>query len=372
MIRRLSVIALTALLAGQTAVSHAQDAEEGFVRNELGFVGESGDEKTTVVIAASTGVTPIVNPIEVTITVDTLPWYLVTFPNVREEWGAFKVVKEIKTRTVPITGSGSRLDRSERRYVLEPMEPGFHSLPTMLISVLDGSKMATTTCLYREECEIQSVNRRYSNSSQFLRTAPIGIEITSVLPPDADITKPKDILPPVALPRPPPTPLVWQPYALSAAGLLVALLLGFWLWKLLTRAPAPKPVPMAPAHELALAALARLEGMAFATPEEADAFHVRLSAIFRRYLDWRFGIQAGERTTEEVVSAVAEPEAASSMATRRDLMQSFLRKCDQVKFARYQPGGDESRGLLTSATDFVQETADANARVAMSRATEVA
>ncbi|MDP6953812.1 MAG: hypothetical protein QGF53_13745, partial [Alphaproteobacteria bacterium] len=155
------------------------------------------------------------------------------------------------------------------------------------------------------------------------------------------------------------------------AAILAALLFGLWLRKRLNRPPAPKPVPMAPAHELALAALARLDGMSFATPEEADAFHVRLSSIFRRYLDWRFGLQAAERTTEEVVSAVTEPETAGSMATRRDLMQNFLGKCDQVKFAKYQPGGEESRGLLTVATDFVHETADANARVAMSRAAEV-
>ena len=73
----------------------------------------------------------------------------------------------------------------------------------------------------------------------------------------------------------------------------------------------------------------------------------------------------------EVVTAIAEPDTASFIAGRRDLMGSFLRKCDQVKFACHRPGGEDSRGLLTVATNFVQETADANARVARARATEV-
>ncbi len=371
MIRRLSVIALTVLLAGHTSVGLAQDAEGDVPRGELGFVGESGDDKTRIVVSANAGITPIVNPVEVTVMVETLPWYLVTFPNVRGEWGTFKVVKEIKLPTEEVRASGDRLHRNRRRYVLDATEPGLHALPTLILSVLDSSSLPSVACVYREECKVENLERRYSVTSEFMRTAPIAIEVTSVLPPDADITKPKDILPPVALPPPPPTPIVWQPYAIGAACILGAVLLGLWLRRQLSRPPRARPVPMAPAHELALAALANLEGMPIATAEEIDAFHVRLSAIFRRYLDWRFGLRAGERTTDEVVTAIAEPDTASFIAGRRDLMGSFLRKCDQVKFACHRPGGEDSRGLLTVATNFVQETADANARVARARATEV-
>jgi hypothetical protein len=371
MIRCLSLIALTVFVVSHAGPGHAQGIDDSVPRRELGFIAESGDEKTKIVVSANIGVTPIVNPVEVTVTVDTLPWYLVTFPHVRGEWGAFKVVKEIKVPKKAIRNSGDQLHRSQRRYILEPTEPGFHSMPTLLLSILDSSNLPSVACVYREECKVENFERGYTVTSEFMRTAPIAIEVTSVLPPDADITKPKDILPPVTLLPPPPTPIVWQPYAIVAACILTTILLGLWLRQRLSQSPRAKPVPMAPAHELALAALANLEDMRFATAEEIDIFHVRLSAIFRRYLDWRFGLRAAERTTDEVVSAIAEPSAVALVAMQRELTQNFLKSCDQVKFARHQPGGEESRGLLTVATSFIQETADANARVALTRAAEV-
>ena len=126
---------------------------------------------------------------------------------------------------------------------------------------------------------------------------------------------------------------------------------------------------MAAAHALALAALGRLDAERLDTPEKIDAFYVRVSRILRRYLDWRFGLRAAQRTTEEVLR---EASAREAVAGHRGALGAFLASCDRVKFAGHRPESGEASTALDNATGFVRDTADAAVRVPAVRAAEVA
>jgi hypothetical protein len=138
---------------------------------------------------------------------------------------------------------------------------------------------------------------------------------------------------------------------------------------LIRREPPPKPVPMGPAHELALAALKKLEGVAVDSPDQVAAFYVRLSRILRHYLDWRFDLRGGERTTEEILAAA---KASPAVPERGDLLGRFLAQCDRVKFARFVPASGDSSAMLGTAVSFVKDTADVGKRVPLARAGDVA
>ena len=91
------------------------------------------------------------------------------------------------------------------------------------------------------------------------------------------------------------------------------------------------------------------------TADVADAWYVELSDIVRRYIEERFALRAPELTTEEFLAEAGR--SAELTAGNRELLSAFLATCDRVKFARYSPDEDESRGALQEAKRFLNETA---------------
>ena len=85
-----------------------------------------------------------------------------------------------------------------------------------------------------------------------------------------------------------------------------------------------------------------------------EPFYVELSAIVRRYLEDRFELRAPELTTEEFLEAVAaSPDITSD---HQQLLRSFLRQADLVKFAHTVPGEGAVEESLRSARRFLEET----------------
>jgi hypothetical protein len=110
-----------------------------------------------------------------------------------------------------------------------------------------------------------------------------------------------------------------------------------------------------------LQALQRLEQQNLIGQQQIDAFYVQLSAILRRYVEWRFRLRAPEQTTEEFLSAALM--SGELLTTHRDSLRTFLQHCDLVKFARHEPTADDMRRTFDSATAFVNQTADDQIRV---------
>ena len=193
-------------------------------------------------------------------------------------------------------------------------------------------------------------------SARQLETEPIEITVTSVLPADVDITEPKDIAPPVELPR---ATLPWLPWLIGGAVLGLGVLAAL-LWRRRRRFGTPRPEPR-PAHLLALAELERLERtLPRDRPGSAEAY-VRLAAILRRYVAWRFGLSAPTQTTEELLASV--DRSGGPIAARRQLIGRVLGQCDLVKFARRHPATGHVQRCLHQARDFVEQTADERALV---------
>jgi hypothetical protein len=192
---------------------------------------------------------------------------------------------------------------------------------------------------------------RYRTPGEELRDAEgneVLVGIDSLLAQDKSATDIRDIKPPEAV------PFDWRPYGTVAAAVVAVGLLAAALWRLGTRPRRQRALPPRPAHEVALAALARLRAQHLIDQGKFDEYYVQLSSIVRRYLEDRFSVRAPEMTTEEFLSAAAH--AGHLIAAHRRLLAEFLSQADLVKFARHLPSLADSEAAYGAARRFVEET----------------
>ncbi len=183
-----------------------------------------------------------------------------------------------------------------------------------------------------------------------LASDALGVTVESVgLDESGDI---RDIKAPIGIPF---DPLTIVPWALGLAGIAA---LAFWLYRRYgrrdTQTPvAPPPAPPRPAHEVAYESLAALEASGLLELGEVKTFHIRGSDIVRIYLHGRFGIDAMEMTTAEVLDQLTHQDVGTR--PRHELRQ-LLERCDLVKFAKLRPDQATSLGVIPLARGIVDAT----------------
>jgi len=137
----------------------------------------------------------------------------------------------------------------------------------------------------------------------------------------------------------------WTLDVLMLAGLLYFI---WWLWRNeRSRVPAAPPVP---AHVRARRKLAE----ALALIGQPKSFCTLVSDTIRLYLEERFNFHAPERTTEEFLHELQSTDRLAG--EQKEKLGEFLESCDLVKFAKYEPGEPELRGLHAAALRLVEET----------------
>jgi len=140
---------------------------------------------------------------------------------------------------------------------------------------------------------------------------------------------------------------VWWLLGLLAVG---AVLFFLWRWWQKRRSEIAF-VPPIPAHVRARQKLDE----ALALIAQPKPFVVAVSDTTRTYLEERFDFRAPERTTEEFLRELSGTDLLAR--EQKDSLGNFLASCDLVKFAKYEPGENELRGLHSSALRLVEETA---------------
>lgn len=127
--------------------------------------------------------------------------------------------------------------------------------------------------------------------------------------------------------------------AVPVAMLLLAL--GIWLWL------RPKPIVPVPPEVQARRALEELSKQ----PEDGAVIS-RVSQILRRYVLAVFELPVGEPTTAEFCQLIASHEKIG--AELSDALASFLRQCDERKFAR--SGASIPLGAAAQALELVAQS----------------
>ncbi len=148
----------------------------------------------------------------------------------------------------------------------------------------------------------------------------------------------------------------WTVWGVVLAAVLAAA--AILARRMLRRRKAKKSAPVAadvavPPHERAIRDLEELHNRKLWQSGRVKQYYTALSDIMRRYLDGRYGIDAPEMTTDQIVGCVRK---LSVDAKRRNDLFAILRTADLVKFARHAPGDEENEDHYTAAYWFVEET----------------
>ncbi len=166
-------------------------------------------------------------------------------------------------------------------------------------------------------------------------------------PPDAKpdpLAGLRGIAPPVDVPWP---PWVWWVIGIGSV-IAVALLTWLFVWLARRTPKAPPPTPRQ-------IALRELEDLRMHIRElDSYAFSVRVSDVLRTYVGAQFSLPTTSQTSPEFLASIADSPRFSSVD--RELLATFLERCDMLKFARIEAHEEENGELLGAAAAFVQGT----------------
>ncbi len=263
--------------------------------------------------------------VTLTLTVEHDSGTAVVWPEPAEALGEFEV-RDFRVLADSAAGGGVV---SSAQFVLAAYALGEIEVPPMEIVVTDsGGGEAQSFITRAATVTVESVGREER----------------------ADI---REIRGPLEIPR------NWLVLAAWVLLVLALVALGYWVYRRYRRRATPDAamavpsVPARPAHEVAYEALARLEASGILDRGDVKHFFIEVSGIVRVYLDQRYGIDAKEMTSHDIMDELRQLELDQF---EFDLFGDFFRRSDLVKFAKDRPDTASSVTMIPLARTLVDRT----------------
>jgi hypothetical protein len=177
----------------------------------------------------------------------------------------------------------------------------------------------------------------------------------------ADTLHPENFFPPKDVQD---NPFSWSEWREVCLFVLLALLLGCGAAYLYNRLRKGKPVIKLPSriikkmlpHQKAMKAIEILKEEHLSSSENQKEYYTRLTDTLRVYLNERFGINAMEMTSEEIISRLQE----TGDKTMIDELRTLFTTADLVKFAKYSTLINENDANLVNAIAYINNTKEEN------------
>jgi len=255
--------------------------------------------------------------------------YEVELPKVGEKLDQFGIV-DYQTDQPRLAGTNEVIVR--RSYVLEPFLSGEYAIQPFKVrfwkkGAAEGDKHE-------------------------LETEALSVKVKSLLPAKVAELKINDIAPPVNLPR----SWKWM-IRVGAAGIVFLFIgCGVYAMRRYRRGGIAPLAEVVPPHEIAYRLLEQLVAEDLVGKGQIKLFYQRISDIVRHYIENRFGLHAPEQTTDEFLTEISMGGAL--VADHKILLKVFLRHCDLVKFAEFNPSTDDIQNTFDSCKRFITETED--------------
>ena len=110
--------------------------------------------------------------------------------------------------------------------------------------------------------------------------------------------------------------------------------------------------PKLPAHQVALMEMARIKEEKGWLRDDVKSYYTELTDVLRVYMEERFGFNAMEMTSDEIIAHLNEQPDKEWI----DELRTLFTMSDLVKFAKYEPLINENDMNLVNAIDFINRT----------------
>ena len=169
-------------------------------------------------------------------------------------------------------------------------------------------------------------------------------------------------------------PFAWSDWVPSIGLSLLAIALSVLFVFLIIRFNDNKPIirkikvePKLPPHEQAMKEIERIKGEKIWQKGRSKEYYTELTDAIRVYIRDRFGFNALEMTSSEIINKLLESKDKEAID---DLKELFV-TADLVKFAKHNPLMNENDANLLNAMDFINETKEKEDENAKPQPTEI-
>lgn len=154
-------------------------------------------------------------------------------------------------------------------------------------------------------------------------------------------------------------PFAWEDWYVALACVLLFVPLLLLLIYLVKRIRDNKPIirkvkveSKLPPHQLAMQEIERIKSEKIWQKGKSKEYYTELTDALRTYIKERFGFNALEMTSSEIIEKLLEVKDKEAIADLRELFQT----ADLVKFAKHNPLMNENDANLVNAIDFINGT----------------
>ncbi|WP_291528683.1 hypothetical protein [Bacteroides sp. UBA939] len=216
---------------------------------------------------------------------------------------------------------------------------------------------------YLPPMEVTIENKAYQSNALALKVYSLNVPI--------DPENPEQFFGPKTVMQP---PFVWEDWygIIICAVLLIPL--GLLLIYLIMRICDNKPIirkvkvePKLPPHQQAMKEIERIKSEKVWQKGQPKEYYTELTDALRTYIKNRFGFNALEMTSSEIIERLLDMEDKEAIADLRVLFQT----ADLVKFAKHNPLMNENDANLINAIDFINETKEKEDENAKPQPTEI-
>lgn len=233
---------------------------------------------------------------------------------------------EVLDNSIPDTAQlDNGLVKITRRYTLTSFDEKLYYLPPMKVNV-DG--------------------KEYKSKSLALKVLTVPV----------DTLHPEKFYPPKGVQD---NPFLWGEWEgtfwLSVIFVLICVL-AYYLW---TRLKENKPViakvriiKKIPPHQKALKEIEHIKENKLSVSEDQKTYYTLLTDVLRKYIKARFGFNAMEMTSTEIISRLQQENDKKMI----DELKELFMTADLVKFAKYSTLINENDANLVNAIEFINTT----------------
>lgn len=217
------------------------------------------------------------------------------------------------------------LVKISRKYTLTSFDENLYYLPPMKV-VVDG--------------------KTYKSKSLALKVLTVPV----------DTLHPEKFYPPKGVQDNPFLWSEWEPTFWLSVLFVIMCVLTYYLW---TRLKENKPViarvrlvKKIPPHQRALKEIEGIREKNMSMQEDQKAYYTMLTDVLRKYIRERFGFNALEMTSSEIIARLQQDGDKKMI----DELKELFTTADLVKFAKYSTLINENDANLVNAVEFINTT----------------